>query len=523
MQTVDSAFTAEAKDSLRDIAHSLQVSWKNDSTVSNRTFTIGVSTIGGNHSIGANPGAIGSPGNYRYFDESDYVTDLAYERGFNMPLGGISRGMFEARLDNTSGRFTPRYMGGSSELYTAIQPNKPVIISAGFNVDGVDTVLPQLSGLIHDQPEVDQRTKQVKIRGYDYIDFFAGRYLDHEVMFTAKRTDEIMTTLLTGTLGMSTAQFDLDYGINTIPFGIFDKGTTMQKIFHDLAEAENGHFYQDEQGIFRFENRQHWDNAPHTTVQQVIYTAQVIDAKTPDDDHIINVVEVNSNVRQKQPIQTIFTLPTSGFIEIPGNSTVDKFLEFDDPALSLTDPTDGGTDSYFVANLSSDGSSTDMSSSVNVTNLGTFARSVKYRFSNTSAQTIYITELVLGGRVAKLVSNIYYRAQDDSSVTAYNERLLKISNDYIQNEYWANSYANIILGDFAEIENLQQITILAQPQLQLGDLISWQGRYWRIYDIKTTMNPSYGFVQELTLLQRTISSYFIIGRSTIGGSDKIAP
>ena len=81
----------------------------------------------------------------------------------------------------------------------------------------------------------------------------------------------------------------------------------------------------------------------------------------------------------------------------------------------------------------------------------------------------------------------------------------------------------MILNDFSDPENLQVITIRAIPELQLFDLISWQGRYWRIFDIKATIDPSVGFVQELTLLQRTIKTYFRIGISTIGGDDKISP
>lgn len=523
MQSVDAAFTAEGRSSVRNIAHDLRVSWKNDSLLSNRTFTIGVSTIGGNDIIGVNPGAIGSPGNYRYFDESDYVLSLGWERGLHLPTGGLSKAMFEATLDNTSGRFTPRYMGGASELFTAIEPNKPTIINAGFNVGGVDITLPQFAGLIHDQLEVNQRSRQARIRGYDYMDFFEGRYLDHEVIFTAKRTDEVMTTLLTGTLGMSTAQFDLDYGINIIPFGLFERGTKMSTLFHQLAEAENGHFYQNESGIFKFENRQHWDTSPYNAVQQVVYTAQVLDAKAPDDDHLINVVEISSRIIQKQPLQTILTLPSLSFLTVPAGGDLEQFFEFQDPVLALTDPSSGGANSYFVANDTSDGTGTDLTSSITFTNVGSFAKAVKYRIHNSSTSIAYVTQLVLAGRVAKHTSDLYYREADDSSVTAFQERSFRIDNPYIQNESWAASYARMILNDFSDIENLQTITILAKPELQLGDLISWQGRYWRIFDIKTTLNASYGFIQELTMIQRTITTYFRIGISTIGGSDKIAP
>ena len=108
-------------------------------------------------------------------------------------------------------------------------------------------------------------------------------------------------------------------------------------------------------------------------------------------------------------------------------------------------------------------------------------------------------------------------------MTAYEERPYKIENDYIQSQSWANSFAQMVLNDFSDPESLQEITIRALPELQMGDLISWQGRYWRIYGIKTSISPSGGFLQTIKILQRTIVSYFRIGISTIGSTDQIAP
>jgi hypothetical protein len=523
MQTVSAAWTAEERDPVRNIVQNTQVSWKRFSTLAARTFTIGVSTIGGNDIIGINPGAVGSPGNYKYFDESAYITGLSWERGLNLPTGGLTKALAEIKLDNNSGRFTPRYMGGNSELFTSSYlPRRPVILNAGFNFAGIDQTIPQFAGLTTDVAEIDQRNKTVRLRAADYVDYFQNKYLDQEVMFTAQRTDQVLTTLF-GALGMNTAQYDLDTGINIIPFGLFDKGTRYSDIIHQLVEAENGQLYQDESGIFKFENRQHWSASPYTQIQRIVLTGQVIQAQAPSEDHLINVVEINSPIRQKQPLQTVFNLPSLSFLTVPAGGDLEQFFEFQDPVLALTDPASGGANSYFVANDVSDGSGNDLTSSISVRNVGSFARAVKYRFHNSSTSIAYVTQLVLAGRVAKHTSDLYYREKDDSSVTAYQERVLTINNDYIQNASWAASYSRMILNDFSDIENLQVITIRAIPELQLGDLVSWQGRYWRIFDIKSTLDPESGFIQELTLLQRTITTYFRIGISTIGGSDKIAP
>jgi len=523
MQSVNAAFTAEEKDFTRSIAESLMISWHRQNLLSNRTFTIGVSLIGGNDLIGANPGAIGSPGNYKYFDESAYAMSLNWERGYNMPIGGLTMAMAEAILDNTSKRFTPRALGGRSEISTAILPSRPAMISAGFYIGGVPITLPQFTGLTSDQPEIDAAQRQIRLQMQDYMSFFQNKTIDQAAIYTGQRTDQLLQTLLTNA-GMNTAQYDLDYGINVIPFARWDVGAKFSDIIGQLVQAENGHFYQDESGIFKFENRQHWNSAPYTQVQKVISTGQVINAESPDTSHLINVVEITGDVYEKQPEQIIYRLNPFDNIAIPANSNADIFVNFDDPVLSMTTPTASGQTSFFVANSVSDGSGTDLTSSLSANKVTRFAQSAKINFVNSSSSIAYITNLVITGRVARSVSQIYTRATAGHSITVYNEQVLTISdNPFIQNQSWAESFAQMILQDFSTPENIQKITIKAFPELQLGDLISWQGRYWRIFDIKTTLDPNQGFIQELTLLQRAVTNYFRIGFSTIGGTDQIAP
>jgi hypothetical protein len=513
MQTTTAAFTAEEKDTVRRVVAHLDVSWKRYNLVSARTFTIGVSTIGGSHIIGLDPGSVGSPGLYQYYDETDYLLSLNYERGLNIPTGGLVKALGEAKLDNTSGRFLPRHMGGRSELFTAMLPRRPLKVSAGFKVDGIDYMIPQFAGILSDTPSVDSSAKQVALRYTDYVDYFQNKYLDRVAMYTGQRSDQILQSLFSN-LGMATSQYDLDTGINIIPFAYFDTGSRFSDIINQIVEAENGHFYQDEQGRFVFANRQHWDAAPYNTVQRVITTAQVINSVAPDDSQLINVVEVKSSVRTKRPKELLFTLSSPYQLN---TGTNELFVNFDDPVLAVDLP------NSYVANTLDDESGTDVSASITIDKITQFAQAAKIIINNTTSSTAFLTKMTVYGRPAKVTTEIYLREKDGSSVTAYDERPFTIENNFIGSSDWALSYARMILNDYSTMGNYQKITMKAHPDLQLGDLVSWQGHYWKVFDIKTTIDPSVGFVQELFIIQRPITTYFRIGISTIGSSDQIAP
>lgn len=511
MISVESPFTAEAKDRTRHPSQSVQVAWKKNFDPSITIFTIGVSTIGGTDLIGGGS-APTAWGKYQYWDESDYVTDLAYERTLATPIGGINRALANVGLDNTSGRFLPNYMGGNSEIFTAILPRRPIIINTGFNYGGVDNNIPQFVGILDKQVRVDKRRSLAELSAIDMLDFLYKKPIDISSMFTGLTTDQMIETILTN-LGYATADYELDTGLNTIQFALLESGRKYGDFIQQIVEAENARFYMDETGILRFENRQHWDNAPHNSIVQVLYTPDVLDAETPDEDNIINVVEVKSNIRAKQATQQVWQL--SEPITLPTAPTVEYWVNFDDPMLSIDTPS-------FAAFDNSDGSGTERTSSVSIVKIDRFAQSMKLVFSNAHSSTVYITSMTITGRPARVVAELYHRAQDDSSVTAYEERGLTIDNNFIQDTDWAQSYALMILQSYAEPENIQKITIRARPHLQLGDLISWQGHYWRVHGIKTHFNPSVGFVQELKLIIGSTATYFRIGISTIGGPDAIA-
>jgi hypothetical protein len=70
-------------------------------------------------------------------------------------------------------------------------------------------------------------------------------------MFTGQRTDQVLSTMMS-MLGFSTAQYDFDYGVNTIGFAQWEVGDKFGYIADQMVKAENGNLYQDETGVIRF-------------------------------------------------------------------------------------------------------------------------------------------------------------------------------------------------------------------------------------------------------------------------------
>lgn len=509
-----SNFQGEEIDTYRNIAHNVQVSWKKSYLPTYRPFTIGVSTIGGLDGI-ASEGAVVSDWNqYQYSDESNYVERIAVERELSQPIGGVNKALADVRLINTNGRFLPDYMGGSSELYTALVPRRPMIINTGFDFNGVYDTIPQFVGITTKSPIVNVKERTVDLAGADFIDFLQKADVADAAMYTSLRSDQVIENVLTD-LGFATAQYDLDYGINTIKFGEFQPGQKFGDIIHKIVQAENGHFYQAENGKLRFDNRQKWTQSPYTSPVRVLGTSQVLEVNQEGEDQIINVVEVKSKPRSKASNELVWKLGQPITLNASGDTEV--FVQFNDPIIQLYTP------SIYKVYAASDGTGTDYTSSVTVKRVDPFARAAKITFTNSATTVNYITQLELYGRPAKQSEEIFYREQDDSSVTAYEERVFSIDNEYIQDKSWAQSYAGMILRDYAEPGGIQTLIIRAIPELQLADMVSWQGRYWRIYGIKSKLSAQTGHIQELKLLQRTPATYFRIGISVIGGSDSISP
>lgn len=475
-------------------------------------FTIGVSVIGGSHIIKGDGNVIQEWDKYQYDDYSYRVMSMEVTRQ-EESVNSVSLAMADIELENHDNYFTPDAGSGIDDY---ILPYRPTKIYMGFGSEAI----PVFIGLTEKVPTVNEKSKRATFHLIDFMYSLFNRPLDETIILQDVSTDAALETLMDAA-GILPTQFDFDYGFNIIDFVYFEAGTKFGDAVKELMEAEMGRFYMDESGVIRFKNRQNFSSTPVMAFD----TSNIIDISNSVQDDIINVVEVKSKVREVQANQKFWELQSA--TRVPASSSIDIWANFDDPVTAVDAPSyiSGATTSLYATNKNEDGSGDAVTSNIAFTNTR-FAKSYKMTIANTNTFDVWITALELFARPAKVVRELYVREEDAASVSKYDERVLTIENNFINNEGDATSKAKIMLGDYSENNKVTSMTVKGNPALQIGDAVYFNARGQSGTAIVSKIVNKFSgaqFTQRLNVKVREFQNYFTIGVSTIGGTDVIAP
>lgn len=528
MQQVSSLFNAKTSASVRRLSVAALIAFTKTQSAAVRYFTVGVSAVGVQDPIGppSSSTAITEWDKYQYIDYSNRILSIEATHEQDI-LGSLIMGIADVELQNTDDIFTP---GVDPTIGAYIQtPRRPLRLAAGF--DG--QTVPIFVGLTEKTPSLSETKKTAKFHAIDFIKSLSEISLTQAVMWENKRIDQVISDLLINHAALSPTQFVLDPGMRVVPFVYFKKDTKLGDAIRKLCEGELATFFEDEAGVLRLWNRQHLDKAPYITPVWTFNRDNCDEITYPDSKNVINYVEIMGNIRAVQANQKLWEL--SSATKVPANSTLEVFADFKDdygdlPITTADTPVyvTSASTSYYATNTSYDGSGAPYNSYLSVTAFSKFATGCKITFTNTHpTMELYITQLEIFARPAKVINEVYTTRQNTASVAQYEEQPYKIENDYIQNEAFARTIADIILGDYAQPSQVREISITrGVPQIQCGDLVTFNdGKTTDTYTVtkKTTNVDKKGLTQTMTLVQRTITSYFTVGVSAVGYSDVIAP
>lgn len=512
MQTVTTAFNNRANSAMRKLTYRALMSFPRAYNPAVGFFTIGVSRIGGADIIKGDGNVVSEWDKYQYDDYSYRLQSIEVTRT-EEPINSTTLAQADIILENHDNYFSPNR---GSAIQNFILPYRPVKLYGGFG----EEALPKFVGLTEKMPTIDEKGKTASFHLIDFMSSLFNRPLDQAVMYQNKRTDEILASLLVA-FGISPTQYTFDVGYNIVAFAFFDKGAKFGDVVKELMEAEMGRFYMDETGMIRFKNRQNYSSTPVWFFNE----SNILDIQTSTQDDIINVVTVTANVREVQAKQKYWELQSA--VMIPANGSVDIWADFNDPVTTVDTPlyVVNATTSLYTTNKNEDGSGAVVGTGVSVSPTQ-FAKSYLMTFTNANAFPAYLTSLELYATPAVVVKEIYVRYQDSTSVGKYDERVLDITNEFINSEIDAASKAQIILEDNSTYLGQYVLTVKGNPALQIGDAVNVSifgsaGLYIINKIVDRWVAGSY--TQQLTVRKKVFRSFFTVGISTIGGTDVIAP
>lgn len=430
---------------------------------------VGSSVVDGAHIVQGASAVISNADLFKYMDETDYAMRLDYDRRLDEPRGGVSYAIANVLLDNITRRFEPDH---NATIGTAIEARRPFKMSIGFDVQGIERMVQVIVGLTANRPKIHRSEKAVEVDIYDYITFINNQTIAAAI-YENQRTDEIIESIL-GDLGFGSSQYMLDAGLNTIPFAWFDKNKSAGERIRLLCESEEAHFYQDENGILRYENRNHYANFPHQTVQRTIDSEDIITDEEDDSTPIINRAVVTAKPRTVDAAADVVWTNAVVFDIAPGASETIWAAFYEEtgtnvlPVKEITTP--AATTDY-TGNTQEDGLGSDRTASLSlvVTN---FVESAKIVITNNhGSDTVHVTLLQLRGKAARVMRAIQAVSEDADSINKYEPQEYTVENDLIQTRAIAQSIADNLKNKYKDPMQRRQIRIPGIPHLQLKDLL----------------------------------------------------
>lgn len=500
-------FETIASGSIRPLALDARISFTKQRSQSVDWFTLDVSELDGTDILATNEDdPIQSWDAYDWQNVRDDVIGMTWERSINFPYN-VQSAICDLTLNNTHHNYT--YGNTTSPFYPNVLPKRPMRTFAGFKVNGAPEVVPVFVGMTETTPKYSGKDDTTAVfTALDFLSEIGNMSLTSTVVLKDVTTDEVIAEIL-DQFGLDPVMYDLDKGLNTIPFAYFAKGQNAGNALQKLVQAENGSMWLNEQGVIRFKVRT--DTASQED-SMILNSNNIIEIKPSREDGIVNRVKVKSEIRKVQAFQTIFsTNNSSGYsssasedpyrIKASGVTTV--WCSFDNPIWSAnTTPVLNG------ANTTSNFTAVDLAG--NAVNSGItmsgylFGEAMKLEVTNSNVFPVSLNWLEIWGEPAKIVDTIDYDAYDTDSIDKFGEQILDVrDNNYFTSYESVDTFAEDVLSKRAGYSPTLTVRIKGNPALQLSDVVvldgtDYDGR-WEIVGVRSAITQSDGFSCTLTL------------------------
>lgn len=518
-ESIWTAFNSMTTAVVRHIKYAFRVAWTR-SEKSSAYAVVGSSIVNGNDLVKGLIASVTPLDVFEYFDETEDLLSLEYDRQIQEPLGGLAMAILDASLSNIDHRYSPNV---NSTIGTAILPNRPTRASIGFRLLSTDQLVTIFKGLTM-MPKENKMSRTSDVQAYDYVKFLNDYPLESEI-YVNQRSDQIIQDILT-TVGIGSSSYALDTGRNTIGFAWFDKNAKAGDRIKKICEAEDAIFFQDENGILRFENRNHYGMSPYTHPVWDIEPSHIMNWREDNNTKIINDITVTANPREVVT-NTVEIWKNGIEEEIEIGESIEIWAQMDNPIYELTTP---AQDIDYKAYTGANATGTDISSDIDV-DADLLTTTIKLTITNNSGSKAYLSLMRLRGKPALITSEIKVRVIDNGSVDKYGTQPFTLDNDFIDSQDFAEYIANALVTKYSEPTRRIVLTVQGVPQLQLRDMVRVKDpdinayKDFRVMRIQGKLDGG-SFVQDLYLREVVAGeydNYAIVGQSVVEGSDLVSP
>jgi hypothetical protein len=518
MQIVPNGFNELAQGDVRPHSWGALISFSKMYDEDIEFFTLNESTLNGEDILGTsedNP--LQAWDYYEYNDYSERITGFTIERTIDFPYSVVNA-IADFTLNNYDKYFTPN---SSSPISSYIRPKRPVRLLQGLS----NTLLPQFVGLTQGMPEISETEATATLTAVDFLTQIFDMPIRDTVAMQNVTTDEVLANIFEQ-FGLTSSQYDLGKGRNVIKFLFFEKDQlTAGDVIRPMMQAEGGKLWLSEEGIIRFLPRLELPSEPVYTFD----ADSIISCDVVNEDQIINHVIINTDVREVQEYQTIYSKRTndSTLDIVPAGGTYTFVAQLQDPQLTVETPVYGQNSdvSWFTAAQTS---GELVSTGISVVSTVLKTNTYEVTISNSNTFPVNINQMNLWGQPAKRISvePIVYENRDLDSIEIYEDNKLEISSNFIQDIDEARSLSLSILDDYSQYADIIEMEVKGNPALQSYDVVNvdynqFVGQY-RIIGMRNSLQNA-KFTQILTARRYTPRTYFQLNVSALNSTDVLAP
>ena len=414
-----------------------------------------------------------------YDDITSDVLSLSWVRGRDYAsqlTGRSSAGKLQAVLINTDGKYSPS--NTSSVLTGSILPGRPVRLNMGsgefpYTFPLVFDSTPQWVGFLQEiKPDPSSKDiKTCKLTAYGSLGYLNDFAPSLETQ-TDRRTDQAIGDILDD-VGWGAGDRELATGQTTMTRFWVDGPQTI-KALRIVEETEAGFIKETKEGKIAFESRHTRLGSPYDTSQVTFSDASDADytymkiAQQDPLSTITNHLEATARTYATAGAANLWTHPETGSDSptlVPGESKTFEAL-YPNPsagnnALEVNAWTTPAATTDYLANTASDGSGTNRTSDIAVTQSKTAERMTMGFTNGHATDTVYMTKIAARGTAVSSNNPVQVRSLDATSQAAYGQRKYKAQTEFLPSSTEAQSWCDYQLSIYASPIEILTMTFSA--------------------------------------------------------------